>query len=87
MIDGMKFEVNIEPYNDCIEINRIDGSKIECCRGEDVFVIKANAEGLTLLANICLTLAQEEAPNGSHVHLDEYNFLKNGSTELIISKE
>ncbi|MBQ9748951.1 MAG: hypothetical protein IJV87_00035 [Clostridia bacterium] len=79
--------MNIEPYDDGITINRIDGSKIECCQGEDVFVIKANADGLTLLANICLTLAQEEVPNGSHIHLDEYNFLENGSTELIISKE
>ena len=83
----MKVEVNIEPYDDGISISYIDGSKIECDKGSDSFVIKANTEGLNLLASICLTLAQGDVPNGSHIHLDEFNFLKEGSVELIISKE
>ena len=83
----MKIEVNIEPYDDGISINYVDGAKIDCCKIGDSTVVKANKEGLTLLANMCLTLAQDEAPNGSHVHLDEFNFLQKGSLELIISKE
>ncbi len=83
----MKVDVNIEPYDDGISIRYIDGSKIECDTGSDSFVIKANTEGLTLLASICLTLAQGDVPNGSHIHLDEFNFLKKCSAELIISKE
>ena len=83
----MKIEVNIEPYDDGISINYVDGSKIDCSKSGDSTVIKANKEGLILLANICLTLAQDEAPNGSHIHLDKFNFLQKNSLEVIISKE
>ncbi len=83
----MKVEVEIEPYDDGISINYVNGSKIDCYKSYDTVVVKANAEGLNLLASICLTLAQDAAPNGSHLHLDEFNFFKEGSLELIISKE
>ena len=83
----MKVEVEIEPYDDDISINYVDGFKITCQKDCDAILIKANAEGLNQLANICLTLAQNDAPNGSHLHLDEFNFLEEGSLELIISKE
>ncbi|MBQ9779942.1 MAG: hypothetical protein IJW00_03255 [Clostridia bacterium] len=83
----MKVEINIDPYDDGISINYVDGSQINCCKSGESFVIKANTEGLNLLANICLTLAQNAAPNGSHIHLDEFNFLEKGSLEFIISKE
>ena len=46
--------------------------------------ISANREGLLSLANYLIELA-EETP-GSHIHLDEYNSLEEGSTELIIEK-
>ena len=83
----MKIEVEIEPYDDGISINYINGSKINIYKSYDTIVVKANTEGLNLLASICLTLAQNAAPNGSHVHLDESNFFEEGSLELIISKE
>lgn len=48
-------------------------------------VIRANREGLLSLANHMISLAEE--PSGSHIHLDEYNALEEGSAELIIEKE
>ena len=47
-------------------------------------VISANREGLLSLANHLASLA-DEAP-GSHFHLDEYNALEEGSTELIVER-
>ena len=47
-------------------------------------VISANREGLVSLARILLALA-EETP-GSHVHLDAFNSLEEGSAELIIER-
>ena len=46
--------------------------------------ICANRDGLLSLAGILTALANE--PSGSHVHLDEYNSLEDGSIELIIEK-
>lgn len=82
----MKVSVEIEPYDDGIGIKWVDGSEITCAEDHGAFLIKANSEGLQLLASICLTLAQDEAPKHTHVHLDEYNFLEDGSVELIIAK-
>lgn len=48
--------------------------------------MEANREGLISLARHILLLAQDDVPNGSHFHLDEFNSLENGSLELIISK-
>lgn len=50
-------------------------------------LISANNEGLLSLANHLLTLAQKEVPIGSHIHLDEYNSLEEGSIDLIIEKK
>ena len=47
----------------------------------------ANKEGLVSLAKILLTLAQDEVSAGCHLHLDEYNSLDTGSSELIIEKK
>ena len=38
------------------------------------------------LARHLLVLAQEEAPSGSHIHLDSFNSLEDGSVELILDK-
>ncbi|WP_106484029.1 hypothetical protein [Bacteroides sp. Marseille-P3684] len=51
----------------------------------DVY-IKANADGLTSLANHLLNLAQTSVPIGTHIHLDEYNSLEEDSLDLIIEK-
>ena len=48
--------------------------------------IRANKSGLISLARHLLTLAQDSAPKHSHIHLDEYNSLEEGSTELILEK-
>ena len=48
-------------------------------------VISANREGLLSLANHLKELADE--PSGSHIHLDQWNSLEDGSTELIIEKQ
>lgn len=39
-------------------------------------LISANQEGLISLANHLLNLAQNEVPEGVHLHLDEYNSLE-----------
>ena len=49
--------------------------------------IKANKSGLISLARHLLTLAQDSVPKHSHIHLDEYNSLEEGSAELIIQKD
>ena len=45
-------------------------------------LLSANRQGLRSLGNILRALAEEEP--GSHIHLDEYNSLEEGSVELII---
>lgn len=78
-----------------IEVPEYDGSfkfiwdenfVIECSEDHSTIVLKANEAGLTSLARIFLELAQHNVPHGSHIHLDEFNALENGSMELIISK-
>ena len=46
--------------------------------------LSANRDGLLSLARIFTALA-EETP-GSHIHLDEYNSLEEGSAQLIVEK-
>ncbi|WP_426790785.1 Imm32 family immunity protein [Sphingobacterium sp. WOUb80] len=49
-------------------------------------VISANKQGLISLAKQLLILAQDEAPTGSHFHLDETNALGPESISLILEK-
>ena len=46
--------------------------------------LSANRDGLLSLSRLFADLA--EAPPGSHIHLDEYNSLEEGSAELIVEK-
>ncbi|MDT3738230.1 MAG: hypothetical protein RO257_01875 [Candidatus Kapabacteria bacterium] len=46
----------------------------------------ANKAGLLSLANHLLNLSQDEYDSGYHIHLDQFNSLEDGSTELIIEK-
>ena len=62
----------------------VDGFQIRVCIQDGVPVISANREGLLSLANH-LTFLAEEAP-GSHIHMDAFNALEDGSTELIIER-
>ena len=47
-------------------------------------VISANAAGLRSLAGHLMALAEEDP--GAHIHLDPYNSLEEGSSELILVK-
>ncbi len=47
-------------------------------------VIRANRAGLLSLANHLRALS--EAPAGSHIHLDQWNALEDGSAELILER-
>ncbi|MBQ1725443.1 MAG: hypothetical protein II022_06200 [Muribaculaceae bacterium] len=68
-----------------MDINWISGFTIAVEQQGDAVVINANKEGLLSLANILTALSRETA-SGAQVHLDQYNSLEDGSTELIIAK-
>ena len=65
-----------------MELKWEEGFTIAVRAKESLAVISANRAGLRSLANHLLALA-EEAP-GSHLHLDAYNSLEEGSSELIL---
>ena len=67
-----------------MELNWINGFEIAVFIEDGAAVISANREGLLSLAGHLKALA-EEAP-GSHVHLDAYNSLEEGSAGLILEK-
>lgn len=46
--------------------------------------LSANRDGLLSLSRLFADLAEE--PPGSHIHLDEYNSLEEGSAQLIVEK-
>ena len=68
-----------------MELNWADGFEINVRIDNDTAVISANREGLLSLANHLKSLAEE--PPGSHIHLDAYNSLEEGSSELILEKK
>ncbi len=84
----MKKEIDIIEYNASkgIQFEWERGFEISTDLGDNEIIIKANSEGLISLAKQLLTLAQSGVPIGSHIHLDEYNSLENGSIDLIIEK-
>ena len=67
-----------------MELHWEDGFAVAVATGGGATVVSANREGLRSLAGILLALA-EEAP-GSHVHLDDFNALEDGSSELVIER-
>ena len=58
----------------------------EFTKNTNKVVISANREGLISMVNHLLNLAQVDVPCGTHIHLDEYNALEDGSIDLIIEK-
>ena len=64
--------------------NWVDGFEITVRIDNGTAVISANREGLISLANHLKSLAEEQS--GSHIHLDVYNSLEEGSSELILEK-
>lgn len=67
-----------------MKLNWKDGFEITVRIENDEVVINANREGLLSLASHMLALAEE--PAGSHIHLDEFNSLEQGSAQLILVK-
>ncbi|HEY6900044.1 MAG TPA: hypothetical protein VI233_05350 [Puia sp.] len=63
-----------------------NGFEIKTQVSEGQILISANKEGLISFANHLLNLAQDGMSAGSHIHLDEYNSLEEGSVELVIEK-
>jgi hypothetical protein len=63
------------------------GDRIDVTVDEEGVCIKGNAAGLRSLANHLLTLANEAVPRTSHIHLDSYGGLEDGSADLLITKE
>lgn len=68
-----------------MEIQWADGFEIRVKVEAGCALVSANREGLLSLAGILTALAGEETP-GTHIHLDAYNALEEGSDELIIEK-
>ena len=61
-----------------------EGFQIDVRTESGAAVIRANREGLLSLANHLKALAGE--PAGSHIHLDQWNALEDGSVELILER-
>lgn len=68
-----------------MNVNWEDGFAIRVKTEAGCALISANRAGLRSLAGLLLALAEEKAP-GSHIHLDAYNALEDGSDELILEK-
>ena len=85
----MDIKVNIIPYKEeeCICLDYVTNAKIECIKNEDDILVRANSEGLQFLAKLCLTLAQNDTPIGSHVHLDNFNFFSSNNINIIVEKD
>ena len=81
----MKYTIEVCDYDHCIELDYEPDAIIESKHSEyGETVIRANRNGLITLAKALLTLAQENVPSGAHIHLDEFNFLEEDSSELIL---
>lgn len=61
-----------------------DGFSVKCSIDDNCATIEANRQGLISLARHLLALAQEEVPQFTHLHLDEFNSLEDNSSELIL---
>lgn len=84
----MKQEIEIVQYdaNNGIQFSWEENFAIEVKNEGGEVIISANNEGLLSLAKHLLTLAQNGVPIGTHIHLDEYNSLEEGSIGLIFEK-
>ena len=84
----MQYILNIEEYDkkNGVQLKWVDNYKIKVVNTNGETVIMANNEGLLSLANHLVSIAQSKVPESTHIHLDEYNSLEEGSSELIIQK-
>ena len=65
-------------------LNWVEGFEINVRIENGAVVISANREGLLSLADHLKSLAEE--PPGNHIHLDSYNSLEEGSSEMVFEK-
>ncbi len=84
----MNKKIELDKYDERLglQLNWEDDFRIEVKNIDDEFFLIANSEGLISLARHMLTLAQLDVPVGTHIHLDEYNSLEEGSANFIIEK-
>lgn len=71
---------------DGLKLDWVNGFEIKSNASDGNIIIKANKEGLLSLANHIENLSQSDVPVGTHVHLDSFNSLEDGSDEIIIEK-
>lgn len=79
--------IDVPIYDGAIEMVWEEGFSVRCTVSDTAVCIEANKEGLISLARHLLMLSQDDVPEFSHFHIDEYNFLENNSTELILVKK
>lgn len=83
----MKIDIPEYNKNTGLQLCWGDGYMIKVASENNKVVISANREGLiSMVENHLLNLAQVDVPCGTHIHLDEYNALEDGSIDLIIEK-
>lgn len=84
----MDMEIVVPEYNvnTGLRLCWSDGYSIKISTNDNEVIISANREGLLSLANHLLNWAQTEVSCGTHIHLDEYNSLEDGSNPIIIEK-
>ena len=84
----MDVKLSIPEYTgDAFQFDWEDGFEIEAkIKGNEV-VISANKAGLLSLAKHLIALSQDAIPKNYHIHLDEYNSLEEGSSELIFERK
>lgn len=82
----MNIDIPIYSKDNGIQLCWSPGFSIKVSSNNDEIIITANQEGLLSLANHLLNLAQVEVPCGTHIHLDEYNSLEDGSQNIVIEK-
>lgn len=82
----MKIDIPEYNKNTGLQLCWGDGYMIKVASENNKVVISANREGLISMVNHLLNLAQVDVSCGTHIHLDEYNALEDGSIDLIIEK-
>ena len=82
----MKIDIPEYNKNTGLQLCWGDGYMIKVASENNKVVISANREGLISMVNHLLNLAQVDEQCGTHIHLDEYNALEDGSIDLIIEK-
>ena len=84
----MRFSIEVPSYDRSRGIQLVwdDGHEIWSLNDSGRLYLKANREGLITLARLLLTLAQDDVPLGSHVHLDFEAGLEEGSAPITLER-